>query len=249
MRVTANSTSAATTMEGPDGVSNSAEANSPPATAATPAAAAPTAICSGLDENRRTVAAGITSSATIRRTPTTLMATAIIAATRNSNARRVRSGWSPATAARSTLTVAASNGRQSQQNTPRRPRRHPDYREIDPRHAENVSEEQAVQIDPHVGKEGEHDETDGEPPVGEKAEHGVGRKRVAPLEVEPQQDDHTGACQYADDEVELEHDGKRDPEQGRVSDCFAEVRETPPDDETSGGPVTSARPMPASRAG
>ena len=46
-----------------------------------PAATAPTAIISGFDAKRRTVAAGITSNATISRTPTILMATAMIADT------------------------------------------------------------------------------------------------------------------------------------------------------------------------
>ena len=111
-----NSNSATTTIDGPDGVSNCAEASNPPATARTPAAA-PTAMFSGREAKRRTVAAGITSSATISRTPTILMATAMTAAIRSPNSRRARSGRSPATVARSTLTVAASNGRQIHHST------------------------------------------------------------------------------------------------------------------------------------
>ena len=56
-----------------------------------PAAAARTAIASGLLDRCRTVAGGITSSATISKTPTILMETAMIAAGRRPNARRTRS--------------------------------------------------------------------------------------------------------------------------------------------------------------
>ena len=69
MRVTTNSASAVTTIDGPDGVSYSAEANNPPAIETMPAVAAPAAILSGLAENHRTMAAGITSTATISSTP------------------------------------------------------------------------------------------------------------------------------------------------------------------------------------
>ena len=68
------SASATTTIDGPDGVSRFAEASSPPATAATPIAAAPAAILSGLEAKRRTVAAGIISKATI--SPSTARAAA-----------------------------------------------------------------------------------------------------------------------------------------------------------------------------
>ncbi len=53
MRVITNNINAATTIEGPDGVSSSAEASNPPTTASTPATAAPAAIFSGLVAKRR----------------------------------------------------------------------------------------------------------------------------------------------------------------------------------------------------
>ncbi len=53
--------------------------------------AARTAISSGLLDRCRTVAGGIASSATISKTPTILMTTAMIAAGRRPNARRARS--------------------------------------------------------------------------------------------------------------------------------------------------------------
>ena len=117
MRARTNSASAVTTIDGSDDVSNSAEASNPLATETMPAVAAPIAIRSGLDENRRIVVAGITSSATISSTPTILIATAMIAAMRSPNTKRARSGRSPATLTESTLTVAASSGRHTRHNT------------------------------------------------------------------------------------------------------------------------------------
>jgi len=119
IRVITKTTRAVTTIEGPEGVSNVADEYRPPTTEATPTMVAATAILSGLVEKRLTVAAGTTSNATISKTPTILIATAITAATRKPKIKCVRSGRNPATAARSTFTVAASNGRQSHHNTPR----------------------------------------------------------------------------------------------------------------------------------
>ena len=58
------------------------------------------------------VVGGMTSRATISRMPTILMATEITVAISRPKMRRVRSGRSPATEARSVLTVAARSGRQ-----------------------------------------------------------------------------------------------------------------------------------------
>ena len=70
---------------------------------------------------------------------------------RKPKARRARSGRSPATVARSVLTVAASKGRHIQPSTasastppPQTMARSP------PRHPEDVAEEQPVQVEPHT---------------------------------------------------------------------------------------------------
>src|SRR5690606_33144571 len=79
-RLSTKSASAATTMDGPEGVSNCSEAVSPPATEIAPIIAANTAMISGLPAKRRAVAAGMISSAVISRMPTSFMAMAITAA-------------------------------------------------------------------------------------------------------------------------------------------------------------------------
>src|SRR5690606_32652069 len=69
--------SAATTTEGPEGVSKRSEAESPPTTASAPVSEAITAIVSGVAAKRRPAAAGMMRSAVIRSTPTIFMAMAM----------------------------------------------------------------------------------------------------------------------------------------------------------------------------
>ena len=162
------------------------------------------------------------------------MATAITAAMRNPNARRARSGRSPATVAKSTLTVAASKGRHIQYSTPSASTAaSPDDGQIASRHPEDVPEEQSVQVEPNAGKEGEDYQSDGEAAMGEQTEQGVGRQRVAAFEVKHHYHDGASAGEDAGHQMNIEQDSERDPEQGGVRDRLSEVREASPHDETS----------------
>src|SRR5690606_2339377 len=107
-----NRTSAATTMLGPEGVSQRNEPNRPAITAAAPARAAMTAILSGVPANRRAVAAGMMRSAVMSRTPTIFMAMAIIEASSKRKTSSARPVLIPSASAISRLTVAANRVRQ-----------------------------------------------------------------------------------------------------------------------------------------
>ena len=101
MRTATNNKIAATTIEGPDGVSYISDEYKPAITDTTPITVAPTAIISGVVANLLAVAAGITNNATMRRTPTILIATAIIAATRIPKRNLALFGRSDSTVAKS----------------------------------------------------------------------------------------------------------------------------------------------------
>ena len=114
---------------------------------------------SGYDAKRRTVATGITSNATIGRTPIILMVTAMIADT----------------LARSTLTVAASSRCQIHHSAPSvAAPPPPDDRQVCTGQSENFSEQPGAQAHAHARHEGEHRQAEGESDMGEEAKQGVG---------------------------------------------------------------------------
>lgn len=92
--------------------------------------------------------------------------------------------------------MSSDAGRSRQQGAPEPPqdsqRNHPAPREdykIGARNAEDVAEEQAMQIDPNVRKERQHDQAEGKASMTKQPQDGIGRQRIAPFEVEHQQDD------------------------------------------------------------
>ena len=87
-----------------------------------------------------------------------------------------------------------------------------------------------MQIEPNVRKEGQHHQAGGEPAMGEQSEKRIGRQGIAPFEMEHHQDDQGSARKYADYQVEIEEDGHRNAEQGRVRNRFAKVGKPPPYD-------------------
>ena len=93
--------SAATTILGPAGVSNSSDPESPSQTENTPIMMAINAICSGDVENLLAAAAGIISKAVIRSTPTIFIETAITAARSTVNTILAKSGLVPSAVANS----------------------------------------------------------------------------------------------------------------------------------------------------
>ena len=93
--------SAATTILGPAGVSNSSDPESPSQTESTPIMMAINAICSGDFEKRLAAAAGIISKAVIKSTPTIFIETAITAAKSTVNTILAKSGLVPSAVANS----------------------------------------------------------------------------------------------------------------------------------------------------
>lgn len=71
------------------------------------------AICSGVEDNLRAVAAGMISSEVMIRAPTNFIPTAITTPTISIKTRRIKSVFTPSTAASSSLTVLDNNGRQN----------------------------------------------------------------------------------------------------------------------------------------
>ena len=80
--------------------------------------------------------------------------------------------------------------------------------------------------------------------MGEQAQKGVRRERVAALEKEHRPDDHRGDGEDAHREVGVEKNGDGDAKQGGVGNRLAEIGETTPDDEASGRPRNQCQPDP-----
>jgi len=109
---------AATTTEGPAGVSQRVEAHKPSPTAAQPNRLASAAMPSGERANRRAAAAGMISSEVMSRMPTTFIARAMTMAMSSMNASRTGNTATPSTCASSSWTVAASSGRHNPVKAP-----------------------------------------------------------------------------------------------------------------------------------
>ena len=101
VRETKKQISAATTILGPDGVSQVSELSSPAMTESTPMTEATISIWAGLVANRREAAAGIIKSEVINRTPTIFIEIAITAAISIMNISSVRLGSRPSASANS----------------------------------------------------------------------------------------------------------------------------------------------------
>ncbi|MCY1367412.1 hypothetical protein D9M69_543460 [compost metagenome] len=75
------------------------------------------AICSGVEANRRAVAAGIIRSDVISKIPTIFIEMAITIASSSMKMMRDKAGFKPSARAISSLTVAASSGRHNHAST------------------------------------------------------------------------------------------------------------------------------------
>ena len=106
----------ATTIDGPDGVSNASDPASPNPTATTPKIPAYTAIASGDRATCRAVAAGIISNELISKIPTIRMETATTTAIKNINNSCIQNVRIPSARAKSSLTLISKNARQFHAN-------------------------------------------------------------------------------------------------------------------------------------
>ena len=218
-------------------MSQASEAASPSATASMPAAAASSAICSGLRASWRAAAAGMISSDTISRMPTIFMPTATASAISSMKTACTRPTATPSACASSWCTVALSSGDHSSSSassTAAPP--HEDPEQIAAVDRQHVAEQIGRQVDPHGLERAERDQAERQGDVGEDAEQRVGRELALALQQHERAGEGEADADRRGGQIDAEQHADRDAEQRAVGERVAEVRHPPPHHEAAERP-------------